>query len=229
LVVQRLLALILLVILAPFLSLALLLVWLWDLKNPFFIHPRIGKGGRPFQMFKMRSMRQNSTRVTAMPANAVGVTLVGKVFRRFKVDEFLQLINVVKGDMLLIGPRPVPIPEWEVYSEKEKSIAAVLPGISDFSSIFWSHLGCLLIHFENHEEAFHRICRPIKSRLALFYVQHRSLRVDLYLLFFNLTNFISHPWTLRHMARLIAKLGDCGVPYEVLSGEKEPYPLDPVR
>lgn len=225
---QRVLAAVLLLLLTPVLIIAFGIMWISDFKHPLFIHTRIGKDGKPFLMFKMRTMRVRSSHIT-VPSNSPEITLVGRIFRRFKIDEFLQLINVIKGDMLLIGPRPVVFSEWKTYSAKEKQVMRLTPGISDFASIFLSRMGRFLAQHDNPEQAFHQICKPIRSRLSLFYLEHRSFTVDLKLLFFNATNFISHRWTLKHMARQIVKLGDCGIPYAVLSGEQEPIPLPPVQ
>ena len=128
--------------------------------------------------------------------------------------------------MLLIGPRSKSILEWRIFTSREKDIVGILPGISDFASLFMSQEGDLLDRYPEPCDAYLHICRPIKSRLALFYVKHRSVWVDCILLFFNVTNFISHRWTLQLMAKFIVKLGNCGVPYEVLNGEKDPYPMD---
>ena len=82
-----------------------------------------------------------------------------------------------------------------------------------------------LANYKDPYEAYYKYCRPIKSRLALFYIKHKSIWLDLQLLFYNFTNFISHKWTLNHMANLIIKLGGCGIPHKVLRGEHEIYPM----
>ena len=169
----------------------------------------------------------NSNEVASCTPNSdVRVTKIGHTLRVLKLDEFFQLVNVIKGDMLLIGPRPRAVVEYQDFTSRENDIVGILPGISDFDALFMSREGELLSRYTSPYDAYLHICRPIKSRLALFYVEHRSVWVDCVLLFFNATNFISHRWTLRHMAKFIVKLGDCGVPYEVLSGEKEPYLMD---
>jgi len=225
---QKILTLIFLLFAWPFLFAAVLLVFIYDGKNPFYIPVRIGKNGKVFQMIKLRTMVTGADKngVVATAASDVRITPVGRLLRPLKVDEFFQLINVIKGDMLLVGPRPRAVSEYNALTSREREIVTVLPGISDFSSLFMAQEGILLDHYKDPSEADLYVSRPIKSRLALFYIEHRSVWVDCVLLFFNATNFISHRWTLRHMAKFIVKLGDCGVPYEVLSGEKEPYPMD---
>ena len=178
-------------------------------------------------MIKLRTMVQNSDVVVPYTScSDVRITKAGRIMRSLKLDEFFQLINVIKGNMLLIGPRPRSVLEYQTFTSREKDIVSILPGMSDFAVLLMYQEGKLLSRYPKPYDTYLHICRPIKSRLALFYVKHRSVWVDCVLLFFNAINFISHRWTLHHMARFVVKLGDCGVPYEVLSGEKEPYPMD---
>ncbi len=222
---QRILALIIFIILSPILLLITILVWVYDGKNPFYTPYRVGKNGKLFRMIKLRSMvyQADSINIVATAVNDKRITPIGKFVRTLKLDEFFQLINVIKGDILLIGPRPQLISEYESFTENEKHIVDVSPGISDFASLFLSKMENFLANYEDPYDAYFTRCRPIKSRLALFYVRHRSILVDMQLLFYNFTNFIDHKWTLKHMANMIIKLGDCGIAYKVLCGEQEMY------
>ena len=224
---QRIFALFLLILSSPLLIFCIVIVFLEDRKNPIYISDRVGKDGKLFSMIKLRTMIVNSDAVNPYTScSDVRITKIGWIMRFLKLDEFFQLVNVVKGDMLLIGPRPRSVLEYQDFTSRENDIVSILPGMSDFAVLFMSREGELLSRYPDPYDTYLHICRPIKSRLALFYVEHRSVWVDCVLLFFNATNFISHRWTLRHMAKFIVKLGDCGVPYEVLSGEKEPYLMD---
>ncbi len=226
-VFQRMLALIIFIILSPILLTVTILVWAYDVKNPFYMPYRVGRGGKLFRMIKLRSMiyKADAINIVATAANDKRITPIGKFIRTLKLDEFFQLINVIKGDILLIGPRPQLISEYKSFTENEKHIVDVSPGISDFASLFLSKMENFLAGHEDPYEAYFTQCRPIKSRLALFYVRHRSIWVDTQLLFYNFTNFINHKWTLRHMANMIVKLGDCGIPYEVLCGKQKIFPM----
>ena len=224
---QRILALFLLILLGPLFIFCIVVTFLQDRKNPFYVSCRVGKNGKLFSMIKLRTMVVNSDEVNPYTScSDVRITKIGWIMRFLKLDEFFQLINVIKGDMLLIGPRPRAVLEYQDFTSRENDIISILPGISDFAVLFMSREGELLSRYTSPYDTYLHICRPIKSRLALFYIEHRSVWVDCVLLFFNATNFISRRWTLRHMAKFIVKLGDCGVPYEILSGEKEPYPMD---
>ena len=84
----------------------------------------------------------------------------------------------------------------------------------------------MLDRYKDHSEADLYVPRPIKSRLALFYVKHYSIGVDCVLLFLAAMIFVNRRWAMLYMAKFIVKLGGCGVPYKVLSGEKDPYQMD---
>lgn len=226
--IQRMFAVVIFVLLSPVLLTLIVFTWLYDRENPFYLPYRVGIKGKLFKMIKLRTMFVGADRVNivATATNDSRLTFIGKLVRPLKLDEFFQLINVIKGDMFLIGPRPQLISEYKSFTEAEKHIVDVKPGMSDFASIFLSKMEILLSKYEDTYEAYFNLCRPIKSRLALFYVKHKSFVVDILLLFYTFTNFISHKWTIKHMAKTISKLGDCGVPCEVLSGKVNLYPMN---
>ena len=168
---QRILALFLLILLSPLLIFCIVIVFLQDRKNPFYIPQRVGKGGRLLPLFKLRTMVPLSDEKSTWISTSLDlrITKIGRIIRLLKLDEFFQLINVVKGDMLLIGPRPRAVLEYQTFVPREKDIVGVLPGISDFASLVMSREAELLSHYSsNPYDAYLRICRPIKSRLALF-------------------------------------------------------------
>ena len=194
---QRILALFLLILLSPLLIFCITIVFLQDRKNPFYVSSRVGKNGKLFSTIKLRTMVVNSDAVTPYTPNSdVRITKVGWVMRFLKLDEFFQLVNVIKGDMLLIGPRPRVALEYQDFTSRENDIVGILPGMSDFDALFSSREGELLSRYSDFYDAYLHICRPIKSRLALFYIEHRSVWMDCVLLFFNATNFISRRWAL---------------------------------
>jgi lipopolysaccharide/colanic/teichoic acid biosynthesis glycosyltransferase len=144
---------------------------------------RIGKGGRPFIMYKFRTMVVGAERMgTATAHRDPRITRVGFVLRRFKLDELPQLINVLKGEMSLVGPRPEVEEHTMAYSNAEQPILAVTPGITDYSSIHFANLGELL-GSEDPNRVFIEKYRAEKNRLRLEYVRTRSFWVDLKILF----------------------------------------------
>src|SRR4051794_36904112 len=111
-------ALVVLVLLAPLLAIISMLIWLQDRHSPFYIAERMGRGGRPFRMIKFRSMVVNAdaTGVDSTGANDSRITAVGRFVRKTKFDEVPQMWNVIKGEMSLVGPRPNVAREVSLYT-----------------------------------------------------------------------------------------------------------------
>jgi lipopolysaccharide/colanic/teichoic acid biosynthesis glycosyltransferase len=171
-----------LTIASPILLISMLLVWWQDGHSPFYLARRVARGGGTFTMIKIRSMivRAENTGVNSTGAHDDRITPVGRFIRRFKLDELSQFINVLKGDMSVVGPRPNTW-AWgvELYTEVERKILTVRPGITDLSSIVFSDEGEILDGAEHPDLLYNQIIRPWKSRLALWYVANMSLALDI--------------------------------------------------
>ena len=126
-------------------------IWLYDLNSPFYISKRVGKGGKLFRMIKFRSMILNAdkTGIVSTSSKDSRLTPIGKIIRKYKIDELLQLLNVIKGEMSLVGPRPNVEIEVKLYTVEERKILLVKPGITDFSSIIFSDLNEILKEHPN--------------------------------------------------------------------------------
>ncbi|MDR0647475.1 MAG: sugar transferase [Puniceicoccales bacterium] len=193
-----------------------LLIYLYDRQNPFYISLRVGKNGKVFKMVKLRTMSpaktedENETTLErlnkiASPNDDERITSIGRLVRRIKIDEFAQIINVLKGDIKLVGPRPqLPI-EVSRYTNLEKNILNVKPGITDISSIVFADQGDILKNIENPYLLYAQIELPWKSRLALLYVQHASFWLDIRLIFYTFTNMFARRWTLRRLSHIVEK------------------------
>lgn len=154
-----------------------------DSPGPVFYRGlRTGRYGRPFRVWKFRSMAVGAEATASSTAkNDPRVTRVGRWIRRHKVDELPELINVVRGEMSLVGPRP-EVPRYtDQYEGEEKLILSVMPGITDYSSIRFIQLGDVLGEGDP-DEAFERMVLPTKNRLRVQYVKDRSLWLDLKLI-----------------------------------------------
>jgi lipopolysaccharide/colanic/teichoic acid biosynthesis glycosyltransferase len=117
------------------------------------------------------------------------ITKVGRWIRRHKIDELPELINVLKGEMSLVGPRP-EVPKYtDQYEGEEKIILSVLPGITDYSSIHFIQLGDVLGEGDP-DEAFERLVLPTKNKLRVQYVKDRGLWLDLKLIALTLLRII---------------------------------------
>lgn len=199
-----------LLIASPLLFVAAVAIWLQDFHSPFYFGVRTGKGGRPFRMVKFRSMvvRADRAGVDSTAGDDPRITAVGKVVRRFKLDELPQLWNVLLGQMSLVGPRPNVPRETDLYTAEERRLLDLAPGITDIASIVFADEGEILRGSEDPDLRYHQFIRPWKSRLALLYVRWPpSLRLDLYILGLTLLSAIDRPAALIRCAALARRLG----------------------
>ena len=170
-----------LALLSPLLGALAAFIWLEDRGPVLYRGQRVGLGGRPFRIFKFRSMVINAEKIGG-PSTADGdprITRVGRFVRKYKLDELPQLINVVIGDMSLVGPRP-EVPQYvALYSEEERVILTVRPGITDWATLWNPDEGAVLAGSPDPEKTYLEKIRPVKIRLQLHYVRTRSLWTDL--------------------------------------------------
>lgn len=198
-----------LVVLSPLLAVVSFLIWLGDRHSPFYIAPRMGRHHRPFRMVKFRSMRvgADKTGVDSTGKNDSRITPVGAFVRKYKVDELPQLWNVLKGDMSLVGPRPNVEREVRLYSIEESYLLDMRPGITDLASIVFADEGDILADEPDPDIAYNQLIRPGKSRLGLFYVQHRTFGMDLAALKLTVMNSLDRDKALAGVSALLAKHG----------------------
>jgi lipopolysaccharide/colanic/teichoic acid biosynthesis glycosyltransferase len=151
----------------------------------FFKQERIGRQFRPFHIYKFRTMTENAPQTG--PAITVGddarITRSGRFLRRSKIDELPQLINVFKGEMSLVGPRPELSRYVEMFPKDYEEILRVRPGITDMASVKYSNEATLLGYAENPEEKYVTQVLPDKITLAKAYTRQASLCFDVALIF----------------------------------------------
>jgi lipopolysaccharide/colanic/teichoic acid biosynthesis glycosyltransferase len=198
-----------LVVLSPILILFLVAIWLQDFKSPFYIAPRVGRNFKLFNMVKIRSMIVNAEKsgVDSTSANDMRITAVGRMIRKFKIDELSQLWNVLIGDMSLVGPRPNVGREVALYTDEENHLLDVRPGITDPSSIVFSDEGVILVGSDDPDLMYNQVIRPWKSRLSLLYVQRGSLWIDLKLIFLTIIAVVSKQAALSNLQPVLRQLG----------------------
>lgn len=194
---------------APLIAVAMLLVWAQDRGPPLYAAPRIGRGGHPFSMVKLRTMVLHADRIggTSTAGDDRRITPLGHALRRFKLDELPQLWNVLVGDMSLVGPRPQAPRDVDAYDLAERRLLTARPGVTDFSSIVFADESEILRGHADPDTAYDRIIRPWKSRLGLFYIDHASLAVDLSIIAATLAALVSRPAALGRVQRMLAALG----------------------
>jgi lipopolysaccharide/colanic/teichoic acid biosynthesis glycosyltransferase len=149
----------------------------------FYRGIRTGRYGRPFKIYKFRTMIVNAEKVGG-PSTALNdprLTSVGRLLRKYKLDELPQLINILRGEMSFVGPRPQVEQYTRLYSGEEEVILSVRPGLTDYASIKFVNLDEILGDEEVDERYFREI-EPEKNKLRIKYVKECSLRVDLSIL-----------------------------------------------
>ncbi len=198
-----------LLILAPVILPAMLLIWLQDFRSPLYLAPRVGKGGRMFRMVKLRSMVVDADRsgIDSTADRDPRITTIGRMVRRFKLDELCQLWNVLAGDMSLVGPRPNVERETARYTPVERRLLTVRPGITDMSSIVFADLGEILKESRDPNLDYNRLVRPWKSWLGLLYIDHRSVLIDLALVALTGVAIFSRRTALTFVSRLLRLIG----------------------
>jgi len=165
----------------PIFSTIALLIKLEDGGPVFYRGIRVGRYGRPFRIFKFRTMVINAEEIGG-PSTAGDdprITRIGKLIRNYKLDEVPQLINVFKGEMSLVGPRPEVQQYVNMFTDEEKAILTVQPGITDWASLWNPDEGRILSGSPDPERTYMEEIRPTKLRLQLKYVRERSFAVDL--------------------------------------------------
>jgi lipopolysaccharide/colanic/teichoic acid biosynthesis glycosyltransferase len=189
---------------------AMTAIWLEDRHSPLFLSPRAGRNGTGFKMFKLRTMRVGAERtgVTSTASDDPRVTLLGRILRRWKVDELPQLVNVLKGDMSLVGPRPGVWPNVNRFTQEEREVLPVRPGITDIASIVFADEGDIVRGTLDPDLVYDRVIRPWKSRLGLLYVrQGRTWWVDVRLVWYTVLVIFSRRLALKRVSALVRELG----------------------
>jgi lipopolysaccharide/colanic/teichoic acid biosynthesis glycosyltransferase len=218
-----------LLITSPILLPVMFLVWKEDKKSPFYIAPRSGRNGTIFKMVKLRSMvvDADKTGVDSTSGNDMRITPIGHKIRRYKLDELVQLWNVLIGDMSLVGPRPNVKTETDLYTNVEKKLLLVRPGITDFSSIVFSDEGEILEGRDDPDIAYNQLIRPWKSRLGLIYIKNQSFLLDLQLVLYTVVAIISKQKALIWVVEKLKKLNVDAETIKISKRKVSLYPFPP--
>ena len=169
-----------LIILFPFMLMIAILIKLDSEGTVFFKQVRITKGGKEFKIFKYRTMRVGSDKYSQITVGKDDrITKIGMFLRKYKLDEIPQLINVLLGDMSLVGPRP-EVPKYVAfYTDEQKEILKVRAGITDYASIEFSDENDLLASEAEPEKAYIEKIMPKKIELNKKYLSEISMLTDI--------------------------------------------------
>ncbi len=170
-------ALLALLILSPFFIIAAIIIKLTSKGPIFFLQQRIGKHGIEFTLIKFRTMYINrrNTHAITVGARDNRITPVGYYFRKLKVDELPQLINVLIGNMSLVGPRPELKKFVDLYTDDQRNVLNVLPGITDYASIYFRNENELLANKDNPELFYIEHIMPQKIKMNQKFIQNPSI------------------------------------------------------
>jgi lipopolysaccharide/colanic/teichoic acid biosynthesis glycosyltransferase len=177
-------ALLVLLILFPSMLLIATLVKVSSSGPAIYAGIRIGRKGKPFRLLKFRTMVANADQIggPSTSDDDPRVTRIGQILRRYKFDEMPQLINVLKGEMSFVGPRPEVPSEVALYSQEQRELLTVAPGITDWASMRFHNEGEILKGSVDPHRAYEEKIKPEKIRLGLEYVRRRSFLVDMQIL-----------------------------------------------
>lgn len=174
-----------LLLLMPLLLLVSLLLKLTMPGPVLFRQTRIGFGGRPFTIYKFRSMKVNRSKVSITLSSDNRITPLGRFLRRSKIDELPQLWNILRGDMSVVGPRP----DVPGYSDKlqgsDQLLWTVRPGLTGLDSISYPDEETILDQQPDPQKYYDEVLWPDKVRLNLAYIKNRSFRMDIAIILFT--------------------------------------------
>jgi len=169
-----------LIVLAPVFAAAAVAIRIESAGPMFYRGVRAGRYGKAFRIFKFRTMVVNAEALgsASTPEDDQRITRVGRFLRKLKLDELPQLLNVVRGEMSLVGPRPQVPWAVEQYTPEERTILKVRPGITDPASVRFRNEGEILRGSADPDEDYFEKIHPEKMRLSIEYVQKQSFLLD---------------------------------------------------
>lgn len=172
-------------ILSPLLIFIGLWVGLSSKGGVFYKQIRVGKNNKDFKLYKFRSMRVNSDKQGLLTVGSKDsrITKAGYFIRKYKIDELPQLINVLKGDMSFVGPRPEVRRYVDLYSEEQMKVLSVRPGITDPASIKYRNENDILSSESNPEQYYIQHIMPDKLKINIDYINTRTFVKDIKIIF----------------------------------------------
>lgn len=177
---------------APFGILIALLILSESRGGVFYRQQRIGRNGVPFRLFKFRTMKVNADKqgLLTVGMRDSRITRVGYLIRKYKLDEFPQFINVLTGDMSIIGPRPEVQEYVDYYTQEQRRVLEVRPGITDYASIAYFDENKILGEAADPKHTYINQVMPAKLELNRKYIENPGLRQDLHIMWLTFLKII---------------------------------------
>ena len=178
----------------PFGMLISMLIVIGSKGGAFYRQERIGKHGKPFMLLKFRSMRIDSDQQGKLTVgmNDSRITQIGLFIRKYKLDEFPQFINVLLGEMSIVGPRPEVEEFVSLYNTSQKRVLEVKPGVTDYASIEYFNENAILAEANDPKKTYIEIIMPEKIRLNEKYISNPTLAHDLKIIFRTILRIIKN-------------------------------------
>lgn len=160
--------------------------------NVIYWQKRVGRYGKDFAIFKFRTMHPDAEKkgLLTVGGRDPRVTRIGYYLRKYKLDELPQLFNVISGDMSLVGPRPEVRKYVDLYTQEQKKVLNVRPGITDLASIYYRKENELLAKADNPEQMYITEIMPHKLQLNLEYISKAGLTTDIKILWLTLSRVL---------------------------------------
>ncbi|MEO6303061.1 MAG: sugar transferase [Bacteroidia bacterium] len=187
------LSLIGLIILLPFFLIIIFLIVITSGFPVFYIQNRVGRNNENFGLFKFRTMKKNADKAGLLTVGGRDprITGIGYYLRKYKLDELPQLLNVLLGDMSLVGPRPEVRKYVDMYNNEQKKVLLVKPGITDYASLEYFSENELLAKSSDPEATYIKEIMPAKLELNKKYISKMGLGTDLTIILRTLKKIVS--------------------------------------
>ena len=182
-----------LLVLSPLFLVLYVLIRLESRGGGFYSQERTGKDGVPFRLYKFRSMRKDADKggLITIGGHDPRITRTGYFIRKYKLDELPQLWNVFTGDMSLVGPRPEVAKYTDLYTEEQRRVLSVRPGITDYASIKYVDKNEILGKAADPDRAYVEQIMPAKIRLNMKYIENRSVKEYFKIIFLTLWSIVA--------------------------------------
>ena len=158
----------------------------------FYSQERVGKNGTTFKLLKFRSMRTGADKqgLITVGGHDSRITRMGYFIRKYKIDELPQLLNVLKGDMSLVGPRPEVMKYVDMYTDEQRRVLDIKPGITDYASIEYSDENVILGQADDPDKVYVEQIMPDKIRLNMRYIENHNLMEYFKIIFLTIKKIV---------------------------------------
>lgn len=180
------------ILLSPIFLILYLAICLESRGGGFYKQLRVGRNGKDFYVYKFRSMRMGADKLGLITVGDLDlrITRIGYYIRKYKLDELPQLFNVLKGDMSLVGPRPEVRKYVDLYTDEQRMVLSIRPGITDYASIEYVDENIILGQADDADKAYIEKILPDKIRYNMKYINNQSVKEYFKIIFLTIWSII---------------------------------------